>query len=79
MWQTKYASAVPKNLGVEVNFRPCSEGHFLSGRPYSVFHTKHNNYDYSQCPGVSIQGFIDLLNTFKKNFESRLVASGYIN
>ena len=24
MWQTKYASAVPKNLGV--NFRPCSEG-----------------------------------------------------
>ena len=25
MWQTKYASAVPKNLGVGVNFRPCSE------------------------------------------------------
>ena len=22
MWQTKYASAVPKNLGVGVNFRP---------------------------------------------------------
>ena len=33
MWQTKYASAVPKNLGVGVNFRPCSEGYFLSGRP----------------------------------------------
>ena len=31
--QTKYASAVPKNLGVGVNFRPCSEGYFLSGRP----------------------------------------------
>ena len=33
LWQTKYASAVPKNLGVGVNFRPCSEGYFLSGRP----------------------------------------------
>ena len=36
MWQTKYASTVPKNLGVEVNFWPRSEGHFLSGRPQSV-------------------------------------------
>ena len=36
MWQTKYASAVPKNLGVEVNFRPCSEGYFLSRHPQSV-------------------------------------------
>ena len=36
MWQTKYASAVPKNLGVGVNFRPCSEDYFLSGRPQSV-------------------------------------------
>ena len=33
MWQTKYAAAVPKNLGVGVNFRPCSEGYLLSGRP----------------------------------------------
>ena len=33
MWQTKYAAAIPKNLGVGVNFRPCSEGYFLSGRP----------------------------------------------
>ena len=33
MWQTKYASAVPKNLGLGLNFRPCSEGNFLSGRP----------------------------------------------
>ena len=30
MWQTKYASAVPKNLGVGVQ---CSEGDFLTGRP----------------------------------------------
>jgi hypothetical protein len=33
MWQTKYAAAIPKNLGVGVNFRPCSECYFLSGRP----------------------------------------------
>ena len=30
MWQTKYASAVPKNLGLGLNFRPCSEDFFLS-------------------------------------------------
>ena len=29
----KYALAVPKNLGVGVDFRPCSEGDFLTGRP----------------------------------------------
>ena len=33
MWQTKYASAVPKNLGVGVDFRPFSESDFLSRRP----------------------------------------------
>ena len=32
MWQTKYALAVPKDLGVEVDFGPCSEGNFLNGR-----------------------------------------------
>ena len=36
MWQTKYAAAIPKNLGVGMNFLPCSEGYFLSGRPQSV-------------------------------------------
>ena len=36
MWLTKYASTVPKNLGVGVNFWPCSEGYFLSGRLKSV-------------------------------------------
>ena len=40
MWQTKYALAVPENLGVELNFRPCSEGDFLTGRPQSVFKSK---------------------------------------
>ena len=32
MRQTKYASAVPKNLGLGFDFRPCSEGDFLTGR-----------------------------------------------
>ena len=36
MWQTKYTLAVPENWGVGVDFRPLSEGVFLSGRPSSV-------------------------------------------
>ena len=36
MRQTKYASAVPKNLGLGFDFRPCSGGDFLTGRPYLV-------------------------------------------
>ena len=39
MWQTKYASAAPKNLGVRVVFWPCSVGDFLNGRPHFVFKT----------------------------------------
>ena len=40
MWQTKYASAVPKNLGLGLIFgRVSSEGYFLSGRPQSVLTT----------------------------------------
>ena len=35
MWQTKYALAIPKNLGLGFNLRPRSEGYFVSGRPYS--------------------------------------------
>ena len=35
MWQIKYALAIPKNLGVGVDFQPCSEDDFLTGRPYS--------------------------------------------
>ena len=38
MWQTKYASAVPKKVGV--NFPPCSEGDFLIGRPQSVLNPR---------------------------------------
>ena len=33
MWQTKYASAVPKDLGLGFDYRRCSEGDFLIGRP----------------------------------------------
>ena len=33
MWKTKYASAIPKNVGVGVDFRPCSEGDFPTRRP----------------------------------------------
>ena len=29
----KYASAIPKSLGVGVDFWPCSERDFLTGRP----------------------------------------------
>ena len=29
----KYASAVPKDLGLGFDFRPCSECDFLTGRP----------------------------------------------
>ena len=36
MWQTKYAAAIPKNLGFGLNFRPCSEGYFLSVCPQFV-------------------------------------------
>ena len=36
MQQTKYASAVPKNLGLGFDFRPCSEGDFLTKRPLSI-------------------------------------------
>jgi hypothetical protein len=34
MWQAKYASVVPKNLGLGLIFgRAGREGYFLSGRP----------------------------------------------
>ena len=29
----KYALAIPKYLGLGLNFRPCNKDHFLSGRP----------------------------------------------
>jgi hypothetical protein len=44
MWQTKYATALPKNLGVGVNFWPWSEGYFLSGRPLGLNRTGHMSF-----------------------------------
>ena len=53
MWQTKYALAVPKNLGVVpknlevgVDFWPCSEGDFLTWLPYSLLPYKHLHIIY---------------------------------
>ena len=40
MWQTEYALAVQKYLGVGVDFRLCSEGDFLTGRLQSVVFNK---------------------------------------
>ena len=36
MWQTKYASAIPKNSGLGFDFQPCSEGNFFTGRPLGL-------------------------------------------
>ena len=36
MWETKYALVIPKNLGLGLNSRPCSESYFLSRCPQSV-------------------------------------------
>ena len=36
MWQIKYDLAVPKNLGVGVDFQPWSEDDFLTGHPKSL-------------------------------------------
>ena len=43
MWHTKYASAIPKNLGFD--FRPCSKGDFLMGHPQSMVYILQNKMD----------------------------------
>ena len=43
MWQTKYASAVPIDLGLGFDFRPCSKENFLIGCPQSVIEFNSNN------------------------------------
>ena len=46
MWQTKYAAVIPKNMGLGLNFRLCSEGYLLS---------KHGLISESQrCPITSL-------------------------
>ena len=48
MWQTDYASAVPNNLGVGVDFGLCSEDNFFTGHPLfmkiTLFCEKLNQY-----------------------------------
>ena len=44
--QYVYASAVPKNLGLGLNFWQCSEDYFLSGRPLSVTADTQNSQFY---------------------------------
>ena len=66
MWQTKYASAVPKNLGLGLNFRLCSEGYFLSGCLQSVVlhadgpnaHTIYLLVLYSSCTIMQIDVYV---------------------
>ena len=72
MWQTKYPLAVPKNLGVGVNFRPCSEGYFLCGRPQSVHESKFQKLKRNIFPMKSIsQNCREHENKFQKsNFVS---------
>ena len=48
MWQTKYASAVPINLGLGFDLRLSSEGDFLTGRPQSVAYIKGESFGLSQ-------------------------------
>ena len=64
MWQTKYASAIPKNLGVGVDFRPCSEGDFLTGRPQSVI--KAMGVTTKKTSGIMVTPeFSDMLTLFQ--------------
>ena len=54
MCQTKYASAVPKNLGLGFDFRPCNEGDFLTGRPESVIQCMHNLHLVATPPAATL-------------------------
>ena len=46
MWQTKYAAAVPKNLGLGLNLRPCSEGYIFALWPSVVRVVKYELKEY---------------------------------
>ena len=46
--------AVPKNLGL--NFQACSEGYFLSERPYSVGHIMAICDDLQCCKSSEVGG-----------------------
>ena len=71
MWQTKYASAILKNLGVGVDFRPCSEGDFLTRRPQSVvFRGVLTASSSAQLSKLLRNHFksVDVIQSFKKLF-----------
>ena len=61
MWQTKYALTVPKNLGVRVNFRPCSEDYYLSGHLWVLF---GGAFDLQRLKNQSLSHEIILLQKF---------------
>ena len=64
MWQTKYASATPKHLGLGVNSRPCSEDYFLSERPQYVEWSKE------PCPEATTLKLWVFLFWFSSSFSS---------
>ena len=66
MWHTKYASAVPKNLGVGVSFSPSGESYFLSVRPYSVVHAARESLDDAKPARIGIVTFGILSSIFFK-------------
>ena len=81
MWHTKYASAVPKNLGVGVNFRPCSvdNSYFLSGRPQSVLLAQYSkNFEFLSSQR-GIQNFFEFLVFFSIFFQIFNLLAYYLN
>ena len=76
MWQIKYTSAIPKNLGVVVDFQPCSEGDFtplhlrsINGtvralgqkRVKSFYNRRAGNYNFQTILSVKITNVVWLL------------------
>ena len=75
MWQTKYASAAPINLGLGFDFQPCSEGDFLIGPPKSVLYAMLNSERefLMLCPFNFVRFFYKILIQKKKKKEIRKV------
>ena len=77
MWQTKYASVVPKNLGV--NFRPCSEDYILSGH-CSPCVEQWTSVETQAIAFLTLFGgdtFIPWLVLFGSNFVSRIFIKNF--
>ena len=72
MWLTKCALAVTKNLGVRVDFQPCSEGDFLTGFPWSVkkiYYLSRWYLDYLFNLTDTKRKVAGDINTYYKNLE----------